>query len=84
MQSPGTILMASQSKANSLSFTGPFDPFTEYGNWNYVSHNMSRLQIPKCKLKVTLVKYHTSLKKKAFTSHYSDVGGDAPRPKTSD
>lgn len=23
-----------------------FEPFTEYGNWNYVSH-MSRLQIPK-------------------------------------
>jgi hypothetical protein len=52
-------------------------------NWNSVSHNMSRLQIPKCKLKVTLWKYHTSLifKKKASTSHYTDVGGDASRPK---
>jgi hypothetical protein len=40
--------------------------------------HMSRLQIPKCKLKVTLLKYHTSLiKKKDFTSHYTtDVGGE--------
>jgi hypothetical protein len=45
----------------------------------------SRLQ--KCKLKVTLMKYHTSLKKEkreAFTSHFNDVGADALRPKTSD
>jgi hypothetical protein len=40
--------------------------------------HMSRLQIPKCKLKVTLLKYHTSLiKKKDFTSYYTtDVGGE--------
>jgi hypothetical protein len=42
----------------------------------------SRLQ--KCKLKVTLLKYHTSFLKKAFISHFNDVGADALRPKTSD
>jgi hypothetical protein len=36
--------MASQSKALTFFLLDHlFDPFTEYGNWNYVSHNTSRL-----------------------------------------
>jgi hypothetical protein len=67
----------------------PFEPFSEYGNWNYV---FSHVQTPDSKMQTQShtieISYFIQLKKKDFTSHYTtDVGGeiDALRPKkTSD
>lgn len=55
------------NQKHSLSFTGPI--WALYWVWKFgiMFSHMSRLQIPKCKLKVTLLKYHTSLIKKKLS-----------------
>ncbi len=84
MQSPGTILMASQSKALTFFLLDHLIPLLSMETGIMFLTTCPDSQIPKCKLKVTLLKYHILHPKKAFRSNYTDVGGDALRPKTSE